>query len=689
MEDLRVVLENCLSASAKSSRFDPALFFADWFRHYGAQYYFVFKKNLRATNIQFAELIALLRTHALYKASGSRPDLQFLTPREFTSYIADIYTAFQNESVSERHSVIVDLYLPVLADLATMHVFFGSCALYLPPSLDIDLASVCAESGYIHSCGRLVYVRNATKISEQRFAEELSRYIERWPPNGKKLFFTAYSDEDFSPYDRDEASDLRDGLDDLKVFVEKSYLGKTRLVRFIRELREQFADRLEVAGAGDYRVQRQVFASSPGADTARTIWLLMDHSVGQLPRERGDDVFFVCYDQLYKNENPYHIFDEDKPAWIDHTTIPHTLLGAMLNVTRPWTKRVTIVDPFCGSGTSWLETLKFADAVPACSDLEPLCALVGADNLEFFTGESSAVSRMADSLADLAKHTGRRSPKGFPTASDGAVPAAYDWVTEFFDGLDLAQRAGDRYLEDAQVSALKSRGDLERIIFYIFLRTARRNANAFERLSTEWDKAFLRETKALVLKMVRLALLKNQQTAVVPTAGHVLTYQSTYSLGCTIAPHIVAANLTSSNDASSVKVLNALHLPEESCDVIITDPPYGVNAMMGEVTLARLYSDVMNVMIRALRNDGQLVFAVPDWSHVGHQLPFFIRKEFLIHQVVASARRQGKEVVESASQEPTRGGILRVPYYWESGKALRRAILHFRLRGTQPPQQNT
>ena len=59
--------------------------------------------------------------------------------------------------------------------------------------------------------------------------------------------------------------------------------------------------------------------------------------------------FLICYKQEFRNENPFHIFDENKPAWVSHTTAPHALTAAMLNIARP----------FYSATTPWATQLAF------------------------------------------------------------------------------------------------------------------------------------------------------------------------------------------------------------------------------------------------------------------------------------------------------------------------------------------
>jgi len=114
----------------------------------------------------------------------------------------------------------------------------------------------------------------------------------------------------------------------------------------------------------------------------------MDSDIRKDSKFPDDRKLFIIYEQLYKNENPYHWFDENKPGWVSHTTLPHSLCSAMLNLTRPWwpsDRRVEICDPFGGSGATYLEAKKFEDASVLSSDLSFLATKAAKDNVEIFT----------------------------------------------------------------------------------------------------------------------------------------------------------------------------------------------------------------------------------------------------------------------------------------------------------------
>jgi len=129
-----------------------------------------------------------------------------------------------------------------------------------------------------------------------------------------------------------------------------------------------------------------------------------------------------------------------------------------------------------------------------------------------------------------------------------------------------------------------------------------------------------------------------------------------------------------------VRIRDVAHISSGLYDLIATDPPYGFNQEISSKQLADLYAKLFENLIGALKDDGQLVVAVPDAALAGKPFPVFTTKYTVIRQVLQAARKEGREVFQTAYIKPSPGSLFTPPYYWESSGALRRAILHFRFR---------
>jgi hypothetical protein len=673
-----------LGASIKRNKFVFSDFFQSWVREEGAAYFFLFKKNLQTTNIQYAELASLIRQNTARKKTQERvPDVAFHTTARFRRTIEAIVAPVLERSGADQPRLghIAELYWPLVDTSMILDIFYTSCALFVPPHLSVDLLEVCANSGYVHSCGPAVFIRKVAKATPRDFYSALAKYLRAHTLKGEKLFFIPYSHEDFSGYDsevkyvRDE---LKHGLDEVKLRVEKLHMGQSSIPEVLSEVRRRFERRLVIPEAGDYRVKHP-------ATNERTLWLVCDRSIdARNPTTPGQEEYYICYDQILFNDSPFHIFDENKPAWVEHTTIPHTLLGAMLNVTRPWdaVRQTIVADPFAGTGTTWLEGLKCSSADLRCSDNAPISPLLLRDNLEFFGLTSEAIRAMAGALAVLAAEVGKSADGSLARKAERYLfpeldtRAAYDFAVTFLEKLGVQDARSSFSFDDAAVGRLGRQDLFTRIVFYIVLRAEIRFREAFERKAKNRAQAFVESARDLQEQMEHLAKWKVRAESAITRQGHISVFPGRYSRACGIAAGRLREAMDEGRELQGIEVRDARFLEPKSCDVIVTDPPYGFNTESELLGLALLYSEVARTLVRAVSNNGHLVICLPIRSHTGRPLPFCTHSSIVTGQVLRSAESCGRSVYVPASSSAE---VLSPPYYWES-PALRRIILHFRIR---------
>ena len=610
----------------------------------------------------------------------------------------------------QRYEKIAESYSELLKRTIVFEPNFGSCVVYVPYGLTVDLQSICALSGYIHSCGYNIYIRNVYKATKKEFFDRLKIYLREErrqllgsDAKGTKVLFRPYSHEDFTGSDREMKEELRSGLDDVKIYVEKFFIGRERLASTIEEMRKEFAAELVIPEPGDYKIKDpKAREGHTDLDRSTTIWLNIDHSIDRSHHHPGDRHFFICNEQQYINENPAHIFDENKPAWVDHTTIPHTLMGAMINLTRPHRPAEAVVrmyDPFVGSGTTWLEALKYPEVEFTGTDKDKMAPLLAEDNAAFFSSSYQEACFYKEQLAQLVADEVMCCPDPFEEQ-----PALF--TEQHRQAMDIfRQLITDKYsirdISDDDVQLLRTAKLNDRLTFYLMLRTIRRYAAALNTRSINWKEAFRQQAAELCADFRRLCVLKERKAArgvhsddlknVHDGKSRVQMLVGEYSYSCSLNPAIFGSAMR--NDSigresnAQISSQDIMQLADgeisDEYDVIITDPPYGFNVDSGPEHLADLYAKAFEVMIRALKDGGQLIFAVPDWSHTGRQLPAFTHKEFLTHQILVAAEKCGKEIFNTAIHIPYGNVRNHPPYYWESERALRRAILHFRFR-TRP-----
>lgn len=681
------ILRGLLDASCANGRFDEAKFFRLWFDEHGDAYYFLFKKNLRVTNIQFVELLRLLRTYTFDRDTETRKhELLFLSSRDFKNELKALVEEDSEDGtvLQERLSHVSALYGDLIKRMVVLDTFYGSAAVFVPPNLRTDLARICYLAGYVHSCGRAVFIRAIDKLTRQGMEESIERLLRRYPSE-QPIFFAPYSHEDFTSFDRDVASNLRDGLDDVKLYVEKFFVAGQRLPEVLTAIRKKFKGKLTVPPPGDYREVHLAHRKQGEIDPQRTIWLIVDVPIDD-EGERLEGRYLICYDQMYFNSCPFQIFDENKPAWVAHTTIPHSLMRAMLNATLPWAdQKVIITDPFVGTGTTWFECLKYNEVSLSCSDLDPAAPLLVRDNLEFFSLSPQELRNLADRVRLLVDSLRRGfQPELFKSLHDRYTEDDFSWATELladlFGKLGASDPESGAFLGIETAGKLRGESFARRLLVYLLLRAQLRYLGAFTRRSIDLQSALIRESRILADQIHSLSELVSNVEAGSSAFGTGVTYNGLYSIGCAIDPEILRTKFAHGASEDEIAILDCRDLPPSSVDILVADPPYGFNTSDPNESLGELYKEMIDVFVRALRNDGQLMICLPEISFTGRRLPISTRKGLVVHQVLVAAERAGKEVVQKASALPRHGALLRAPYYWESDKALRRVILHFRLR---------
>ena len=648
-------------------------FFEHWFRQNGSCFFFLFKKNLRVTNIQFGEQYALILANLTFLDQQEPPHLRFLSIPEFLASLRRITETFKVETRRER-LFVAHSYAQEFGQTLVIDPLFGSCLVYLPPLLRLDLERICGESGYIHSCGVNLFSQFVYNTETDDLIKALHAFM---PKRGdsKARVFTVYAREDWPSGEERQPQAVQDGIDQVKIPVNKFFMGRDRLETVLGKIRAAFEPKcLRIARPGRFETDHADAIQDPEVHRQKVIFLITDQEAGDDPRSPGPTSerrrFYICYEQHYKNENPFHLFDEDKPAWIDHTTIPHTLAGAMISITRPWWPKdqVRIADPFSGSGTIWFEAVKLPNAIAQCSDLSPAAEVMTKDNFNVFRASKERLhvwQRMLEDVAKLSREANVRQSETRGREFNLAVSACRKWQVAFTE---------DNY--SAQERVLRGlRKDIDtRLLFYTILKTSKRHNVEID--TDVWWKFFKKELDNEVEGMRELADRKRRQPANGQTTTFIKTGHGKYSTSCYVdlsgvglEPVVKRKPLDDFRAALGKKF-----------DLIVTDPPYGFNTEEDPLGLAGLYRKMVPILLSALSNDAQLVIALPEWSHTGRQLPSYAYKEFLTHHILVVADSMNMEVVRSPIATHWAGSLFRAPFYWESERALRRAILHFRFR---------
>ena len=329
--------------------------------------------------------------------------------------------------------------------------------------------------------------------------------------------------------------------------------------------------------------------------TLLVFWLLVDRKPKTDVRERGDEQYYILYEQSYRNENPHHLFDENKPAWIDHTTIPHTLAAAMINITRPWWKPKSnassriLCDPFVGTGTTLLEALKLG-LEGVCGDREALSRHMVDHNLQFFSLRDAELRDLTAAIWHVALGLFGRPDKAESTAVAADRAHAIREYGDLFDaefcdsvGTDFEKSyklylalkhepSGEISIPAAVISAIAKAELRQALFFYIALRTHHRRLTGIgrqdpRRLRFSWNEAFGAEAAELARKMDELRKLVQRRQVLIrdPVRRdllHVEVFPGKYSRSCGIASTAIYSRaLRSGSLDARVRCQHALKLP--------------------------------------------------------------------------------------------------------------------------------
>ncbi len=123
---------------------------------------------------------------------------------------------------------------------------------------------------------------------------------------------------------------------------------------------------------------------------------------------RSQDHYLIVYAQYYENANQFILFKVRKPAWTAPITVPHTLSIGMVNLARPTlishdVKKPIILDPFCGTGTTLIDTtIRLLMLLCTGVRQNPLMPRLVKDNLQFFSFGPNPIHDLINEMSDFA-----------------------------------------------------------------------------------------------------------------------------------------------------------------------------------------------------------------------------------------------------------------------------------------------
>ena len=690
-------------------------FFKEWFINSGKAYYFLFSESIEVTNIQFAEFKALLRRYIYSENETDKTphdQLIFIPSKSAKNMLKQIVEEHTNNDLKDlirSEGNLHQSYAHFFKKIIPIDLYYSSANVFIPPGLQLDLKSICAAAGYLHSCGTSIYFRDVEKTSAkdirsnlETFANKLEKINNSNESDSSLISIAFFTKEDFfkrnTDLEKQDASSIqrnRDGVKNFcirsnKIFVDGSPIY--RVISHIVEDNSKLNCKLQFIPPGEFHETNK---SNPNND--QFIWIVSESGIDQGPnldygaRHKSSKRYVSIFSQEYLNGCPFQILDENKPAWVNQTTLPHALAKAMINLTLPnWNKneKITISDPFVGTGTTALESLKFEKVKFVGSDLNPFAHKMFEDNLSIFTNDNY-LDKAINILGEIMNGE-RKIPKSGKELVDKAL-SVHDAA---YDDPDLS-KIKDELIKTDFVQNNKV-SDFSRLEFYLGLRAQKLHESTLNinNGDAKFDEVVSVEAEKLYQSLIYLKNWKAQTTKQ-KCEDFILSFQDIYSKSCSINPEFI---LNSKNQELNIEPGSSIPtvenftnfikgketpsnvpetLRENSIDILITDPPYGFNTKDNDNDLREVFRSFLIYAIRALKNQGQMVICLPDHSYVGKSLSLFSNKNFVVKHTLLVADYLNKRSIIISHSSPESQINLRPPYYWESGSALRRSILHF------------
>jgi tRNA G10 N-methylase Trm11 len=714
---------------------------------YGS-FFIIFQKNHSVTNITCPDCVTLVGKHCKSVVRGGSKAINFMSNSQYvTAIIRTIFFTeqaliFENESnfkkyIKARISICQNFYFDLFAKTVIINFYFTSANLHIPTTLRLDLDRIVFESGYIHSVGHNVYLRKAEAADYSTLLDNLRQFIATYKPK-PGVYLAPYSDEFFPEYPKDDPYSTRNGLDGIKISARKHHIGDKSVLDLLSALVSdaKIGEHVSVPQSAKFVSERR----EAKCDKDISIFLCRDYglrySKTQRALEKSDEMYVFCYAQFLRNDNQLHIFKERKPAWSGPITLPHTLAGAISNVTlkrMAVTSARVVLDPFCGTGTNLLEVaLRDSGARLIGIDRDPLVPQMIRDNLDFFAGEaaniwSSVVSvlKSFDKEITIATVESELSRSG---AEQRSVVSPHDKVRPFLRAactvikevlrrsklskmsdirqMHLAKMQNDGF-DAGSVSKLTGLGTLfERLSFYLVWRALSLGSFRFHSNAGALLSVVKNELETFEKEVYYLKEAENRNR--IRADGTMATVQGDFSRHVQIDTKFFSglkSELVCGNEAQLLKAVQTSNLPrfgfysvrdsiamlkslsdssskgikhQGFVDAVFTDPPYGFNTTEGgDLRLEKLFSDLPAVAVRILKAGGVCSIVLPAFSRNGKQIAYFETKDVFVRQFVAQCQRYGRRIVSVSESLPETIIFPKLPYRWISENGVSRHVLSF------------
>ncbi len=520
--------------------------------HY--QYVFVFSESLNKTSIQYNELISLIK--------------RTLSPEEVLI------------EIKEYNSTILEDNLISNLDRVTIIKFTNSCI--VKSSIKLDLEKIIKNSGYIHSCGVLVFCKQWDSITTNDLINNINSFVDKEKAFCKLSFYTDV-----------DIKDLERNVDNIMIDKERTYIGKKFFSKEINTILEKVNEHLADKNLSSKNNINNIFVYKDESHNSFNGLEFYD--------EQDVSNTLIAYNSLYKKDNALHILDhynESKPYWAGIYTTPHNLTNAMLNIAQIKEGEI-IFDPFLHTGTTILEAAKYGCTVIGSDYSEPIGAK---DNIEFLLDIDNLqkrIDRINNKIHDTAYLSSLQEIINSSMQNGNDAFSNYEKIEELINANPILENIEDR------------------VIFYILRRYTLRQLQGIAQKNTRENE--LEEKIKLFNNYKELACIccdnpngwypNDKNNIKENTFVNDANKYNTMRIGP--VKHNDFKYFIMQTDASK------LYINDNSVDVIVTDPPYGYGDDIDDAELVNLYINFINESFRILKPGGRIVMCVLDKVKTG------------------------------------------------------------------------
>lgn len=632
------------------------------------RYQFVFRCNHNITNIQYRELLELLKLHTKTKRN-EKYCIEYVTKDHMLEVVRGYMTdmCIANHEYNNIFSIEKD-YQERFLYTVVLEVYHTSCSVFVPKTLNMDLKKICSESGYIYMVGRLAFSLATVSASYVEIKESL-QLIQK--EVNRKACILPFDKEHFSYENMGFEDDFKNhGLADLRIDGDKYYFQDISIANAIKRLFE------------DKDFSRWLVRESEYDENTDYYWIYREESFvdrkekSALKCMNEQNSFFQCVQARYINHNPCYLFDTDHPAW-NNTLISHSFVCAMINIGRgsklsmPYEKRLKILDPMNGSGTVCIEALKFQEVTFCGGDISHLSSIMVNDNLIFFQMKNEILKKFTFTLKEYLIQIKKT-----------------DWFFDIDENFTKLSQRNQYAFEEVFEELLG-----EFCNYLIKLENIEKNPEYIEYVGRLllylYRKAFLKNEKKLLRK-------KEMSDFHVGSLLKKYVYDEIYSFYCRVKQYLLLKENQDNHSLIPIMypenidcLIEGIDLQDflkiwqnenNKVDMIITDPPYGVNTGEKEEELYRIYKTFIIQSLKCLKDKGQIIICLLSEMHQGQKTYNFIKREYIEWLFRKTAYENNMELVVNDTEIREEEAIFCFPFYWESKRALKREVIRFEIR---------